>query len=83
MASIPEQVVVADTGSEEVYHLRTSYNALLGILSTYITGVSTAVNIAAVNALAVTAEAALEASTYSITNKPNVPASQRMRRPGE
>ena len=75
MANLKTQTVTGDLGSQQFKQLLTSYNALLSVLSTYITGVSTAADTAAINALAVTAEAAMEANVYIQAEKPNVPAS--------
>jgi hypothetical protein len=75
MATLKTQPVVGDLGSQQLAHLAYSYGKLLDVLGTLITGLKTAADVPAVNALAVTAEASLEADAYKVTSEPNVPMS--------
>ena len=72
--------VVGDLGSQEFRQLVHSYNHLLDILNVFILGVSTAANTAAINALAVTALASLEADSFKMKEQPNVPVALGMSR---
>ena len=65
--------VLGDIGSQEVQQLLISYNALLATLDTLITGMSTAVDTAAINALAVTALASLEADSFQVRTEKQIP----------
>ena len=72
------QKVVGDTGSQEGAQLLHSYNQLLDTLYTLIDGLSTAVDITAVNTLATTALATVEASVYKVVTDRNIPLSPAM-----
>lgn len=69
------QKVIGDTGSQEGAQLLHSYNQLLDVLYTLIDGLSTAIDITAVNTLAVTALASVEESVYKVVTDKNIPLS--------
>lgn len=72
MASIKTKPIINDSGSQLVAELIQNNNDLLDVLGTLITGLKTAANIGAVNTLATTAEASLEAITLKFTPQPNL-----------
>lgn len=73
MANIKIKRVPGDLGSQQVAQLQASYNSLVDALGTLITGLKTAADAAAINALAVTAEAALEANVTKLYATPRTP----------
>jgi hypothetical protein len=75
MASFKTQKVPGDVGSQQVAQLIHSYNHLLDILGTLITGLKTAANIGAQQTLATTAEASLELLVHKQEQIPNIPLS--------
>jgi hypothetical protein len=78
MASIKIQRVVGDSGSQEFVQLLGSYNALLDVLGTLITGLKTTADEAATNALATTAETALQNTVYKVQGTYDIPNGPRM-----
>lgn len=74
MATIQTRPVIADTGSEEVAQLRRSYSQLLDVLGDLITGLKSAADVPAINALATTAETALQDNVVKVGSEPNAPA---------
>ena len=75
MADLQTQRIVGDLGSQEHAHLQASYNGLLDVLSDLITGLKTAADVPAVQALATTAEAAMEANVKKLESVPDLPLS--------
>jgi len=72
MANIKTQRVHGDLGSQQLAQLQNSYNNLVDILGTLITGLKTAV-IGDVNTLATAAEAAMEANVPKLLATPRTP----------
>jgi hypothetical protein len=75
MATYQTQKVVGDLGSQEHAQLVNSYNELLDALGTLITGLKTAADVAAIQALATAAETSLEANVKKLQQSPNLPLS--------
>ncbi len=78
MATLVTQPVIGDVGSAEVQQLRVNYNNLLDVLGTLITGLKTAADAPAINALATTAETSLQNTVAKIGSQPNVPLYKEM-----
>lgn len=73
--ALKTQRVVGDVGSQELAQLLHSYNHLLDALDTLISGLSTAADITAVNTLATTALASVEANAYKVVATKDIPLS--------
>lgn len=73
MATLKTLPVVGDSGSQELAQLLSSYNQLLDILGTLITGMKTVADEAALHVLATTAETAMEANVLKIVPTYQVP----------
>lgn len=78
MATLKTQPVIGDLGSHEVQLLMTNYNSLLDTLGDLITGLKTAANIGAQQALATAAETALQDNVCKLQSKPQVPSYKNM-----
>lgn len=78
MANVKTLPVHGDLGSQEVERLIVSYNSLVDTLGTLITGLKTAADAPAINALAVIAEASLVASVVKLESTPRLPLGRRM-----
>jgi hypothetical protein len=76
MASWRTQPVLADVGSEELKKLRLSYNSLLDVVGDLLDALEAASDVAAVNAAATAALAAVEVDTAGakkVGAEPNIP----------
>ena len=73
MATVNTQVVVGDTGSQEVARLISNFNALVTVLNTMITSMKTTAGfVADLQTIATTAETSLVANVTLLEQKPNI-----------